>query len=142
MNKLKIKEYYISYWFENRKLAAINEYKEVITNTPYSHYSVMYNGNIFNPLNLKSWEIKGIHEVQGNSIFADKLDRYIRIIDDQFKVTRILTVILNKCNSNSDFEFIVFNKGKPTTEGIESFKEVIEDDLRYLKRIQLMAEMV
>lgn len=143
MNKSVIKEQCIKNWFMKRKLAAISEYKEVVENTPYYNYCVIYRGAMFNPLELKPKEIKDVYEVPEGSVFANKLNRYIRLMEDQQKVTSILTVILNAVETDDEFQYVVFGKESTSRkEELDKFKEEMQTDLSYLKRIRLLADMV
>lgn len=145
MNKARIKEYYLSKWLENRKIAATEEYAATIYNSNYDCHCVMYKGLMFNPLNLKPREIKGVYEVPEDSEHSRKLDRYIRVIEDTAKVTGILTYILNYLETLPQFMYVVFNEGKPSEEDkvkLDTFKNEINDKLSYLKRIRLLADMV
>lgn len=145
MNKAAIKEHYIKYWFMKRKLSAIEEYKESVHDTPYVSYYVSYRDNVFNPLEIKPREMKGIFEVPANTVYADALDRYIRLMDDQQKVGVILTYILNFVDTEAEFNYIVFNTDVDkvlTTFRLDKFKEDNQDKLSFLRRIRLLSDMV
>jgi hypothetical protein len=145
MNKAAIKEKLIKYWFMKRRLLAIEEYREAVKDTPYEFYCVSYRGNTFNPLELKPKEMKGFYEVPPDSTYADALDRYIRLMDDQQKVATTLTYILNFVDTEAEFKYVVFNEDGhklTTTFRLDEFKEKNQDKLSFLRRIRLMSDMV
>lgn len=143
MNKLQIKKDYLSAWFDKRKLAALEEYRESIENSRYAKHCVMYRGEMFNPLDLKPRDIKGIYEVPENSEHGIKLDRFIRISKDIVEATSTLTYVLNYVDTEADFRYVALGEGKPTSkEKMDKFKEEISDKLSYLRRIRLLADMV
>lgn len=145
MNKSLVKDYYIKYWFMKRRTSAIEEYREAVADTVYESYCVTYRGNTFNPLELRPRDMKGIYEVQPDSPYGEALDRYIRLMEDQQKVTGILTYILNFVNDEMEFKYVVFNEcgdKLTTTFRLDKFKEENQDKLSFLRRIRLLSDMV
>lgn len=146
-DKASIKKDTIKKLFDRRKKAAAEEYRKAVEGTGFAHQVVIYKSKLFNPLDLKPRDIAiEPYELREGSDHANRLDRYIRIIDDMERANAELTYILNFVHDLNEYLYITkntpFETDSERLKELDSFKERIKDKLTFLRRLTLMSDML
>lgn len=145
MDKRRIREFYINHWFSKREIKARAEVRGALDNSKERNSIILYRGLMMNPLQISASSLSGVYEVPEDSEHGRALDRLVRVQEERTKAEGFLVKILNHCDNNTQFEYIVFGDKKELITNLEEMdylKEQLSDKLSFLKRMRLMADMV
>lgn len=144
-NKARTRDALIKKLFDARIKAAKTEYTESVKNTSYEKQVVFFEGKVFNPLGLPSYQIKGMAEIQPDSVQGKALKRFSRLLDDRLKVQTFVNYLINFVGSEAEFNFVMYNKDSlresPRKTVLVQFKEEQKDKIRFIQKMQLLNDI-
>lgn len=142
-DKVLIRDTKLKAWFTARINRSLKDICEYLCETNQQYKVFHYKGQSYEFFNRSVKDTLGLELVKPHTEIANKLDVYIKCLEDKEKVWDILTILLNHCKSESELEYLLGEEEKYSIPAIR--KEVLStvrieynQSLKFIKKMRLL----